>query len=112
MAGVAFTVAVDFSKVKQRFENIAANTQDATDLFADIGMALQSSTIGRLNAGLKPDGSHQKPVKRGGTPLVNTGVNLRDTITFSASPDSVEVGSNSVIAAIHQFGGQAGRNHE
>ena len=37
---------------------------------------------------------------------------LRDTLRYQATDVSVAIGSNRVYSAIHQFGGQAGREHK
>ena len=42
--------------------------------------------------------------------LVRTG-ELKDSITYDAGKDYVTVGTDKVYAAIHQFGGKAGRKH-
>lgn len=69
---------------------------------------------GRL---LKGSGKITKGNK-GGKTLQDTG-SLRDSIDYATTPDSVMVGSNpdkmgtnKVYAAIHQFGGKAGRGRK
>lgn len=48
---------------------------------------------------------------RNGKPLVDTGA-LRDSINQAYDNDTAWVGTNIVYAAIHQFGGMAGRNRK
>ncbi len=110
MTGARISISGDLSPIARYMGQVRKTLEDPKDMFSDIGSELQSSTQERLNAGRTPSGAAQTPVRRGGTPLVNTGINLRDSITFLASGSGVEVGSNFVAAAIHQLGGQAGRN--
>ena len=110
MPGVSFFVDPGFEPIRQHIDRLSTQVDDMSDFFEDVGLAITASTIRRMNQGLRPDGQPQKPVNRGGTPLVDTGVHLRDTMTYGASRGSVESGTNSVIGAIHQFGGKTGRN--
>lgn len=52
-----------------------------------------------------PEGVPWAPLKkRAGKPLLDT-TRLRNSITYQVSGDSVNVGTNVIYAAIHQFGG-------
>lgn len=75
-------------------------------LMDEIGGALETSTRVRFEAGDGPDGRPWAPVQRGGQPLVDTG-RLLASITSNADRTSVEVGSNLIYAATHQFGRDA-----
>ena len=108
MAGASVTVDADFQPIRDYLAQIETLGTNATDLFDEIGAALVSSTQARFASSTAPDGSGWKPVKRGGKPLVDHGI-LRGSITHQAHPGSVDVGTNLVYAAIHQFGGEAGR---
>lgn len=85
---------------------------DATPAFKSMGRALKTGVQLRFREEKAPDGSAWKPSKRaiaeGGKTLQLTRRLLR-SITYAATYDSVEVGTNVVYAAIHQFGGSAGR---
>lgn len=48
---------------------------------------------------------------RNGKPLVDTGA-LRDSVNQNYDNDTAIVGTNMVYAAIHHFGGMAGRNRK
>lgn len=48
---------------------------------------------------------------RNGKPLIDTGA-LRDNINQAYDNDTALVGTNMVYAAIHNFGGMAGRNRK
>jgi len=81
---------------------------DATPMFANIGLAMVTSIQHRFETGIAPDGSPWPPslrvLARGGKTLIESGRLFR-SITFQASRSSVDIGSNVVYAAIHQFGG-------
>jgi phage gpG-like protein len=89
---------------------LIARTGNPTPLFEDIGMALVTSTHHRWDRGVAPDGSPWPPslrvIAHGGKTLIRPGsARLYRSISYQASPTGVEVGTNVVYAAIHQFGG-------
>jgi phage virion morphogenesis protein len=81
---------------------------DTRGMFDAIGAALVVSTQRRFEEGKAPDGSLWPPSLRalaeGGKTLVET-ARLMQSITHNAFQGSVEVGTNVLYAAIHQFGG-------
>ena len=105
MAGVRIRVRVDDAEVRAALGRLAQPLDRRT--WARVGQTLVSSTLDRFESGTAPDGVPWRPSKRaretGGQTLVDTS-RLRDSITFRASADGVEVGTNVVYAAIHQFG--------
>lgn len=114
MAGVS--VRVDTRELGRLADQTIANLEDAKPdraLFDAIGAALASSTLDRFEDQRGPDGRDWEPsdrvAKHGGLTLVDRG-HLRASITHRPSDDFVEVGSNLIYAAIHQFGGEAGRD--
>jgi len=88
---------------------------DMTPVMRDLGRALKTGTQLRFRAQQSPEGTSWQPSLRalaeGGQTLRLTG-RLRNSITFAATKNSVEVGTNVVYAAIHQFGGKAGRSRK
>ena len=79
----------------------------------DVGQHVVSSTTERFaETSMAPDGAPWQPSQRalasGDRTLVLQG-HLRDSITHDVDGDSVSVGSNLAYAAIHQYGGEAGR---
>lgn len=85
-------------------------------MFDEIGGYLDSEVARRFNDGEDWEGNPLVPSKRalseGGKTLVDFG-HLRDSYTHSVFIDGsgVEHGSDLDYAAIHHFGGKAGRNH-
>lgn len=76
-----------------------------------VGQELVASTVGRFERGRGPDDQPWTPSRRaardGGQTLVDT-ARLRGSIAHRASADGVEVGTNVVYGAIHQFGSRDG----
>lgn len=74
-----------------------------------IGMSLVVSTQRRFEEESAPDGSPWPPsvraLTKGGRTLTDT-ARLFQSISFNASDAGVEVGTNVVYGAIHQFGGE------
>lgn len=113
MTGVS--IRVDTRELDRLADKTVANLEDAKPdraLFDAIGAALASSTMDRFEDQRGPDGREWQPSQRAekenGQTLVDQG-HLR-IITHRPGDSQVEVGSNLIYAAIHQFGGEAGRN--
>lgn len=87
---------------------LIARITNARPMYQDIGLALITSTHHRWDRGVAPDGSPWPPSLRvlahGGKTLILTS-RLYRSITGNASDSGVEIGTNVVYAAIHQFGG-------
>jgi phage virion morphogenesis protein len=111
MTGVVVKVDGDFEPVQRYLVELDRRLANMTPMFDEIGGYMVSATQGRMRRGVQPDGSPQPAVQRGGTPLIDHG-NLRGSITHQPSADQVEVGTNVIYAAIHQFGGKAGRGRQ
>ena len=115
MTGIA--IRYDLSGLEaagRRLEAILERAGDLDAVLDEIGGALVQSVQERFESGTGPDGERWKPSIRAlaesGQTLVDSG-RLRDSITHAVEPGRVVIGSNLVYAAIHQLGGEAGRNH-
>jgi phage virion morphogenesis protein len=115
MAGVSLPVTVDQAAVAdigKRLDRLRGRVADMTPVYDEIGGSLVTSTLYRFEKGVGPDGSPWRPsiraLQTNGQTLVDSG-HLRQSITHRAERDKVTIGSNRVYAAIHQFGGKAGR---
>jgi phage virion morphogenesis protein len=116
MAGATLTIEVDSRVVQAALARLDRAFDDMTEPMGAIGDMLVSSTTHRfMETNRGPDGSAWTPslraIRQGNKTLVARG-HLRDSITHIPGPDSVQVGTNLVYAAIHQFGGKAGRGHK
>lgn len=86
----------------------ARRMRDLSPLMGSIGLGLEGSTRERFaETSRAPDGSAWEPsieaIIEGRRTLVKSG-NLADSITHRVDGNSVEVGSNVLYAAVHQFG--------
>jgi phage virion morphogenesis protein len=86
---------------------IAGRLDDPTPLWDAIGASLAVSTQMRFERGEGPDGSPWPPSIRalatGGKTLIDS-ARLVQSITHNAFASGVEVGTNMLYAAVHQFG--------
>lgn len=108
-------ITIDDRAVREGLDRVLKSLPlggDATPAFRSIGRIVKSGTQLRFRTQQTPDGVPWKPSQRatdeGGQTLRLTG-RLRNSITYRADHASVEIGTNVVYAAIHQFGGVAGR---
>lgn len=80
---------------------------DPTPMFQDIGSMLVASTQQRFEDEAAPDGSPWpmsiRAMTQGGKTLTDTAL-LKNSISFAASEDGVEVGTNVPYAGPHQSG--------
>lgn len=106
MTGVVITV--DDTAAREALAGLGELGEDLTAVMEDIGQQLVTSVLMRFETGRGPGGAPWAPSARaqaeGGQTLVDTG-RLRQSVTYLASAREVEVGTNVIYAAIHQFGG-------
>lgn len=111
--------------VRQLLINAAQRMDDTTPLAASLERILVSQTLQNFHANGRPAWAGLSPVtlelyrKRGITPqgiLQRSAGGLRDSVQGDHSKDSATVGAGSgqskAYAAIHQWGGFAGRNRK
>jgi len=126
MAGPGFTIEIDDSRLKTILKKLDKKVRNLKPAFEEIGELLVTSITKNFEVGGRYSvpgtwrgGSNKwQPLspatlkrKRGNKILIET-TNLLNSINWQADIDSVEVGSNRVYAAIHQFGGKAGRGRK
>lgn len=113
--GVSVSVTVDGTRAASAALRrlLLAGTNMQRPL-AEIGAALLTSTQRRFEDEAGPDGAAWEKSARaqadGGATLRDT-ARLYQSLTYMVHPRSVEVGTNTLYAAIHQLGGDAGRGH-
>lgn len=120
MTGVRIDVEVDDNAVRQAFDRLEALVDDMTPVFDEIGRTVVDHAILRFERQVDPDGRAWQPLapatiqaRRGGgvdAKILIDSARLMQSLTHHAERDRVTVGTNVVYAAIHQLGGQAGRN--
>lgn len=90
-------------------ERLAQATAHRTPLMRSIAGTMESAVLKNFDVGGRPKWLGLK--YRQGTPLVDT-ENLMGSITSDYTNDTAVVGTNEPYAAIHQFGGKAGRGRK
>ncbi len=100
-------IVVDDAVVRGAFARLAALATDLTPVMTDIGAQLRQHVDERFEDERGPGGVPWKQSRRAreqkGQTLSDTG-RLRQSITFRAARDSVEIGTDVRYAAVHQFG--------
>lgn len=114
MTGATLDIRIDDREAKRAFAALQKLMADTTPVMKAIGVGLRRNVHDRFMDAADPDGNPWAPlnpgyaaIKRGPGILRGAGVagGLMGSISSRATKDSVEVGSNKVYAAIHQFGG-------
>ena len=114
MAGQGSAVVVDTATLDGALARLAVMLSRPDDIMDRIGNYLVASTHRRFERERAPDGTpwlkSARAIAQGNRTLTDTG-RLRGSIahTLIDGGHGVEVGSNVAYAAIHQFGGRAGR---
>nr|DAN73123.1 MAG TPA: virion morphogenesis protein [Caudoviricetes sp.] len=90
-------------------ERLAQATTHRTPLMRSIAGTMESAVLQNFDVGGRPKWLGLK--YRQGTPLVDT-ENLMGSITSDYTNDTAVVGTSEPYAAIHQFGGKAGRGRK
>ena len=112
----------DDPRVIAYLERLAAAGFLNKAVFNAIGEELLLSTDARFDSQTDPDGRPWEPLNakyaewkrafHGHDRILKLRGYLRDTLRYQATDVSVAIGSNRVYSAIHQFGGQTGREHK
>lgn len=96
-------------EVAALLERLAHATTHRAPLMRNIAGTMESTVLQNFEVGGRPKWLGLK--YRQGTPLVDT-ENLMGSITSAYTNDEAIVGTNEPYAAIHQFGGKAGRGRK
>lgn len=113
------TIRVDDREIQQALGQLQTRLSNLLPVFKNIGEYMVLATTERFDKEVDPQGSSWHPLttatierkRRKGKILkiLQQDGDLRRTIVYQASADQVEIGTNRIYGAIHQFGGQAGR---
>ncbi|NOR69807.1 MAG: phage virion morphogenesis protein [Methylomarinum sp.] len=94
-------------------DNLSTASSDLTPVWDDVGAYFGSEVEQRFQDEQAWDGipwqQSERAKNEGGKTLVDH-AHLRDSFTWNADTDGFEFGTNVIYAAIHQKGGEAGRN--
>ncbi len=107
---VTIDVKIEDSQVKAMLSQLQERAKDCKPAFNLIGQIVRNSIIKNFMEGGRPTKwkLSKRAIKQSGQTLLHTG-RLRDSINSKAFANRAEVGTNVIYAAIHQFGGKAGR---
>jgi phage virion morphogenesis protein len=114
-------ISHDFAPLQAHLQALYARlNHDLTPLMENIGMALESSTRARFETETAPDGTPWQPLKdsttfakstagRGGQVRMRGGIlsdrgDLRKSITYFATSQSVAIGTDRHYGVYHQLG--------
>lgn len=108
-----FEVRVDDAQVLSTLQRLRAFGANPAPAMRDIATLGENSTRLRFRTETGPDGKKWKPSLRvqlrGGKTLTKDG-HLSGSVSTNYSREYAEWGVNRIYAAIHQFGGRAGRS--
>ena len=110
MAGQRVGVEVEDEAVREALKRLVTTIAAPRKAMDQIGSHLVAATLRRFETETAPDGKpwlkSARALAVGGQTLTKSG-RLRGSITHNVAADgrAVEVGSNVIYAAIHQFGG-------
>lgn len=104
-----FGAEVDDSKVLDVLDRIVSVGGDTEPAMMRIAGYMENQVRLGFKQSRSPYGEVWEPVQRSGQPLIDNRT-LLSSINSAYGADFAEVGTNVEYAAIHQFGGQAGRN--
>jgi phage virion morphogenesis protein len=111
MTGAALTVSLDDKQLRRSLGRVAALAQRPEALLKRIGMGLAATSAERFETQTDPWGhpwaelspAYAAIKTRGGRILTASGM-LHQSLHYVVSGRQVQVGSNLVYAAVHQFG--------
>lgn len=115
MAGARVTLEVDDRQVLSVLDRLIERLGDATPALRDIGEALLNSHRRRFEEQTAPDGtpwaplspSYQAKKKKNADKILVLDGSLSGLLTYQVSPDGLELGTNRIYGATHQFGDPA-----
>ena len=112
MSGTFIEINVSGSEVFSLFHSVAAASQAPAPLLHEIGAYLDSDVTKRFYDGETPEGTKwlvsQRAAAEGGKTLIDTSL-LMKGVTHDVRGQDLVHGLTEKYAAIHQFGGKAGR---
>ena len=105
----SITIVVEDQALAAGLKTLSERGANLDPVMAEIGAVLLASTQQRFETETGPEGkswpkSLRARLENGQT--LSKSNRLRLSLTYRASKDAVEVGTNVIYAAIHQFGGR------
>ncbi|HBF31654.1 phage virion morphogenesis protein [Rhizobium sp.] len=124
MTGISYKATIDDADMREKLAALIAKMQRAEGFYKNVGEHLLNSVKDNFEAETAPDGTRWKALsqatrdlrskKYGNAPttILRASGDLMNSINMQASGTDVRIGSSLVYAAIHQFGGDAGRGNK
>jgi len=120
MTGISYKLIVDDAGMRANLDRLMNRMANRQGFFKNVGEHLLNSVHDNFETERAPDGMPWQPLspvtitarqRHSDTPLSILRVTggLVGSINYAADNDAVRVGTAKVYAAIHHFGGQAGR---
>ena len=107
-------VVEGLDEVRDLLARAYSRSQNLEPLMDDIGETIVNSIQKSFDNEKSPFGTPWEKSLRaeetGDKTLIKSGI-LHNSFTFESSVNSVKVGTNVVYGAIHNYGGNAGKNH-
>lgn len=111
-------ITLSIEELQGKLERLSKALENKTPLLRRVANTLQNVTEESFDKQASPFGEKWKPnapktlqKKRGNKILIQSGL-LSQSFTQKVTGTSAQVGTNKEYAAIHQFGGKAGRNRK
>lgn len=105
-------ITIDDKEVQKALQSLARKVKDMTPLMRKIAGIMHDAVEENFAQEGRPKWKPSKrAMKQGGKTLQDTG-QLAASISQKATSNSALVGTNKKYAAIHQFGGKAGRGRK
>lgn len=109
-------IILSIEELQDKLERLSKALENKTPLLRRIANTMQNTIEESFDKQASPFGEKWKPnapktlqKKRGNKILIQSGL-LSQSFTQKVTGSSAQVGTNKSYAAIHQFGGKAGRN--
>ena len=106
-----------FSQLQNKIKMLELKARDLTPMLAEVGNITQNESELSFEREKSPFNEKWKPLskktlaKKKSSKILTESARLSHSISYQVqAPKSVLVGTNIQYAAIHQFGGKAGRN--
>lgn len=122
MSGFTYTISVEDDEITHGMAGLIGKMENMAAFHKNVGERMLNSVEDNFDNETAPDGTpwvHHAPatvasrLRRNGnaelTILRESGA-LAGSFNYEAAADQVEIGTPTIYAAIHHFGGEAGRN--
>ena len=111
MSGIRHELNVDDKQLRFAATKLLQSGGNLRPAFKSIGEAMLRSTDERFRNQVDPQGQPWKPLaastlkRKRGPKILTESHQLRNSMTYKADDEKLQVGTNAVHAAIHQLGG-------